>query len=254
MTKKVKVRWSVLCQLKRQPAATFGLATMLFSFGLFAQEPRSTATIRGRIVLQENGSVLPGASMTAYYLDPDKPDQPQAVARAFTDSTGVYVLTALKAGQYLLCPEMIGSDLVNPCRWGMPAERVTVRAGETLEGVDRGIERGRIIEVDVSDPSGHLDQKEVRRGGVHLLVGAWGPDRVFRRAQVTKKTNKDRTYSLVIPFDTPVGLDVKGRRLDLDDDKGKAKKDTDAPEMLTETKNASRAAKKVVVKVKGVKP
>ena len=192
--------------------------------------------------------------MTAYYLDPDLPNTPRATAKAFADDTGAYVLANLRAGQYLLCPEMMGSDLVNPCRWAMPTEGVTLSFGQTLTGVDRGIERGRIIEVDVDDPGEHLDKRQVRGGGVHLLVGVWGPDRVFHASQVSKKTKKDRTYSVVIPFDTPVGLDVRGRKLDLDDDKGKAKKDTDPPEMLTEARSASRAAKKVMIKVKGVKP
>ena len=211
--------------------------------------------ISGRIVFEDNGSPLPGATMTAYWIDERFGGrEPRVLAQAYADASGAYTLTGLRAGEYLLCPDAIGSDLINPCSWAMPTETVRVAAGQTVTGVDRAIARGRLIEVEVDDPGELLDQNEVAGRGVHLLAGVWGPDKRFHTARITKSDKKSRTYAVAVPFDTPVSLDVRGRKLDLEDDKGRAKKEDDAPVALTAARTSSRASVKVVVKVKGVKP
>ena len=215
------------------------------------------ASIEGRIVFEDDGKPLAGATVTAiHYNDRFKNLGPYVAGVATADAKGAYKLTGLPAGQYVLCAEASSAavDLVKPCEWGLAGEALRLLSGVTPTGIDRAIPRGRLVEVDVDDAGGHLDREEKTGTGVHLLVGIWGPNRMFHTARVSKTDKKSRTYAVVMPFGTPVSMDVRGRKLDLEDDKGRAKKEDDALEVLTETRSASRSARKVVVTVKGVKP
>jgi hypothetical protein len=133
-------------------------------------------------------------------------------------------------------------------------EVVKLTAGQSIKTADRSIARGRRVEIEVNDPGGHLDRNEVKDSGVHLMVGVWGANRTFHPASIASKGRQGRTYSVVIPFDKPVRLEVTGRKLDVEDDKGRLKQADDGPEALTEARSADRGAKKVRVQVRGVKP
>ena len=236
----------------------FRLAALLLTASMAGVAQDWPSSIEGRIVFEDDGTPIAGAMVTAIYFDERfKNLAPWVAGVATADGKGVYRLPRLRGGQYQLCVEAAPGgavDLVRPCEWGLAGEKLRLPPGVAAKGFDRAIPRGRLLEIEVDDPGEYLDKNEKPGTGVHLLAGLWGPDGLFHTARVTKREKTSRTYAVVAPFGMAVGLDVKGRKLDLDDDKGKAKKDDDAPEPLMEARSASRAAKKVVVKVKGVKP
>jgi hypothetical protein len=119
---------------------------------------------------------------------------------------------------------------------------------------DTAIERGRLLELEADDPGEHLDKNEGKGQGVHLLVGIWSTGGDFTHARPTSKGKKSRVYEMLVPFDTDFRLQVLGRKLDLKDNQGKAKKEGDVPELLREPRSASKSPKRIVVQVKGVKP
>ena len=234
--------------------ALFWIAATIGSTSGAAQVQQALGSIGGRVVLEESGSPLPGATVLALLIDRSPQSRGmKPMGRAYADRQGAYTIGNLRAGEYVLCARAYGSDLLASCEWDTTPEVIRLTAGQAVTTADRAIARGKRVEVEVKDPGGVLDGNEVKGRGVHLMVGVWANKR-FHRAQVVAKTRQQRTYAVVIPFGRPVGLEVRGAKLDLADDKGKAKRDDDAPEEIVEARSADRSARKVAVQVKGVKP
>lgn len=198
--------------------------------------------------VEETGQALAGATVTVYARErpPVMNGNWETVTQVTTGKDGSYRVSDLPQRDYILCAKAEGADLLSGCQWGRDPRRVFVRPGAALTGEDLAIERGRVLEVDVKDPGEALDKNELKGRGVHLLVGVWGPDGQFH----------ERHQHLISPsaLETNVRLEVKGRKLDMKDEAGRTKLEADAPVLVREARSASKAARKFVVEVTGVKP
>lgn len=114
--------------------------------------PHDTGRIRGRVVAAETGAPLRGARVSVWGIDLQHP--PETV----TDADGRYELSQLPTGELLVSAEHDGylSTAYGRRRQRLmePGTAVTVRAGQTVEGIDLALPRAGAIVVKVTDDAG----------------------------------------------------------------------------------------------------
>ena len=111
--------------------------------------------------MEETGAPLPGASVIVLLLDRSPLSRGmRPVGRAYTDRVGSYTVGNLVAGEYVVCAQALGSDLLKTCDWGVIPEVVKLTAGQSIKTADRSIARGRRVEIEVNDSGGHLDRSD----------------------------------------------------------------------------------------------
>lgn len=262
----------------RAPFCASGLL-LLACLVLNAQD--NIGQLRGRVIAGRGSAPVAGAVVTATRLstiaapilvaptnpinDPGRPPTPAPMNpsddrlpelfEAIADASGRFEFTALIPGNYRICARSVESGFLDPCAWHSgPPLLLPVAAGQQIVGHEITMLSGREFELIVADSTGVLEQNQSRGTGVDLVVGVWGPGGQFQPALLKLKLSTSRTYSVTVPFDTPLRLNITGRRLVMEDESGKRITATDTPQAVIEPTSALQSARQFRFVVKSLEP
>jgi hypothetical protein len=192
-------------------AAVLG-ATLLASQG-------SAGTISGNVVDIFNHPVVSAAVMISE--EPTVASKPPSLKGASTRAAadGTFSFTNLEAGTYLLCAQVPGGTLLNPCQWTTTPPQVTLNSTTATSSITLTMRPGYRLPIRVDDPQGLLSANEGKTPGAHLLVGVQGGYN-FEAAQIDSTDIGGRNISVLVPFDASVSVMVQSRFFKLQDTAG----------------------------------
>lgn len=148
----------------------------------------------------------------------------------------------------------LGGAMVTGARTFPPVGGPLQQPASTISRGDGSIvydEKSRTaVQAHEGDSTNLKHSRQQGSKSVGLLIGVGAPQGMFHHASVVLDDEMGRTYRVVVPFDNPVSLLVKGNELKLDDDKGKPLA-ANAPAQTIQV-NRSDAAKVFRFNVKGV--
>ena len=124
-----------------------------------SQAQQSPGTISG-IVYGPDGKPLPGTTVWANLVSaaprPVKANSAIPTLKALTASDGLFTLSQVPLGDYVLCARNAGVAALNPCGWGT-APRIQVTNGRpSMTGQEVRMAAGVTLQVHLDDPAGHL--------------------------------------------------------------------------------------------------
>jgi len=171
------------------------------------------------------------------------------------DPNGRFSFTNLREGSYVLCATSPTIGLLDPCRWqAAQPTPLTIAAGQQVANYEVEMLTGREFEVLVADVGGILERPESLAQGAEIVVGVWGGVGQFQPANLKQKSTTGRTYSVVVPFEKPVRLDVRARRLILEDEYGKEIAPNDGVRVVTEPASDLISPRQFRYTVKSLQP
>ena len=132
------------------------IAVLVFGSALSAQ---TTGSITGVISSATDGTIVPGASVSAIRLFSATPTTAPLVTTASTDTQGAYRFDGLPPASYRLCVYPGDTLLLDPCSWSDQPPLWNLTRGETAT-VNISLAVGQFIHVQVADPNGNLKRHE----------------------------------------------------------------------------------------------
>jgi hypothetical protein len=131
---------------------------------------------------------------------------------ARTDANGKFALTNVAPATYLLC--LSGTGVIDPCHWSALPPRVIVGANEPPATVVIHAQKSYQLPIRLNDPSNQL-QFEGKQAGAVVSLGAWAASGAFLPAKLASSDAAGRTYTVAIPYDTPVQFFAGGTAFQL---------------------------------------
>ena len=181
-------------------------------------------TLSGTVVEAKTNRALAGAFVTAKYAG-----LPPLARTVKSAADGTFAVTDLPAGAYSLCVQVPGGGYLDPCQWlaavpGAPSAgaTMTLGSGQKSTGIVLRIQAGSVLSVRVNDAAQILAQKTKDGREHHLLIGVWGPDRLFYPMRRAATDKAGATYQLTVPQDTALRFVIASRDLKLADAGGAA--------------------------------
>ncbi len=171
-------------------------------------QPQPNSTISGR-VLSETGTPL-RALIAIRSADGG------LVRRGFTALDGSFSFPQLPPGQYTFCARIPAEQASRPdqpfldtCEWERPQTAVPLAAARPVAGVQVTVPKAALLQVRVDDPDQVLPA--VTPGpppalGSQLQLSVMGPNRLDHDLTLASQDSKGRSYTAVVPVDTPLSL------------------------------------------------
>ena len=129
-----------------------------------------------------------------------------------TDANGKFALANLAPATYLLC--LSAASYVNDCHWSSAPPRVIVGSNEPPAMVVIHAKSSYQVPIRLNDPSNQL-QFEGKQNGAVVSLGAWAASGAFLPAKLASSDAAGRTYTVAIPYDTPVQFFAGGTAFQL---------------------------------------
>jgi hypothetical protein len=147
-----------------------------------------------------------------------------AIRLGYTDLNGNFAFTQLAPGKYTFCARIPAEQFPKPnqpyldtCMWEQSQSPVAVSPGETISGVRVAVPQATLLQVQVNDPQGLLQQatpaqlSQAPDTQLEVLVrGTYGAP---YRVPLASQTSAGRTYALAVPTDTAMALTVKSSQM-----------------------------------------
>ncbi len=196
-----------------RPAVTAGVVFLLALGPALAQS--NTASISGHVLAPSGHTVR--AMVT---LQPATPrGVPSPSHRRRTAGDGSFTFQNLAAGQYRLCAQILQSEaarsappFLDTCSWGSSNGVIAVAAGQQLTGINFAAPNGTLLQIRVNDPQQLLPQVIAVKGPPtlepQLQLVVKGPDKRIHHAQFVSKDAGGRTYRMVVPLSTALGVTI----------------------------------------------
>jgi hypothetical protein len=183
--------------------------------GLIGSAQQPTAEIQGQLV---DDAQLPVANARVRVVRTAQPAL--TAAESVTAANGGFSITGLSAGDYQICVEIAGRELLNPCLWQPKPIPVRLDASQRLTGVQVRLKKPVPLTVRVDDPAQLLSSYERSPAGGPLLIGIWSANGLFHPARVVSQDAQGRNYTLLAPSETSLHLSVNGHKIQLLDENG----------------------------------
>jgi hypothetical protein len=185
--------------------------------------PTGTAAIKGTVT-SAAGVAISGARIVYGRGAAGKYGAPILLPPSSTATTakdGSFALTNLPAATYVLCVQVVNTAYLDPCHWSNSAPTYKLSAGQTISNAAIKLTLGHSLQIRVNDPQQQL-KNEGKTPGSYVHIGAWAPSGALHMAALVASDAAGRTYSVSIPFDTPVNLSVLSGGFQLADANGVA--------------------------------
>ena len=185
-----------------------------------AAAAKSSGGLSGKVT-DEQGSPVPRTSVMVT-LQPSSSGGPFTPFSATTRSEedGSFLFTGVPAGTYMLCAENRAGRMLNSCAWAAKPALVTVGDGHANNEANVQLKKGYLLHVALEDKEGLLKQHESQSG--HIFVSLPAPDMTVQMPAELTKDQHGRVLTLLVPFDTQVGISVFSDFFTLADEKGNA--------------------------------
>jgi hypothetical protein len=95
------------------------------------------------------------------------------------------------------------------------------RRGPALHGANISVAKGQEVPITVTDPQSSF-AKEGTTPGAHLTLGVVAVSGAFHPALISASSAVSRTYSVIIPFDSPTKIYIMPGAFQLTDSAGNA--------------------------------
>jgi hypothetical protein len=183
-----------------------------------------TASIKGTVT-GIAGAAISGARIVYGRAVPVKSGAPQMMAQPSSTITtaadGSFAIQSLPAATYILCIQAVNSAYLDPCHWSNAAPTFKLAAGQAVSNAVIKLTQGYQMQIRVSDPQQQL-KNEGKTPGSYVNIGAWATSGALHMATIVESDTTGRTYSVPIPFDTPVNISVLGGGFQIGDANGVA--------------------------------
>jgi hypothetical protein len=102
-----------------------------------------------------------------------------------------------------------GGAWLDPCKWPVPSNAVTLTTAQPTIGVTISLQRGATLPIQIDDPGQLLERHEGKTPGARLLLGVAGPGLVFHTIPVVAKNSNGRQHQLVVPYNIELKLVIQ---------------------------------------------
>jgi len=148
---------------------------------------------------------------------------PQVAVTAVDPKLGQFSLT-LPAGSYIACGQTTTAGLLDPCHWSSAPPGFTVTAGQTAS-VTVSLGRGTVVSIHVNDPGNNLKNvsgpidPECR---IRFVNAKGFPHEAIIVNRSGNVSASGRDYSITLPLNTALQLNVVSPHLNVNDQTGNA--------------------------------
>jgi hypothetical protein len=181
-----------------------------------------TSSIKGTVT-GAAGVPISGARIVYGRAVPVKSGAPQMMAPPSSTTTtaadGSFAIQNLPAATYILCVQAVNGAYLDPCHWSTAAPTFKLAAGQAVSNAVIQLAQAYQLQIRVSDPQQQL-QNEGKTPGSYVNIGAWAPSGAIHMASIVESDTTGRTYSVPIPFNTPVNISVLGGGFQIADASG----------------------------------
>ena len=192
-----------------------GLFLFAALWGLRAFGQPANGSIQG-VILDDAGSPLRGAFVTAYRIQPI----PSVSAQDSSSSSGSFNVQRLPAGTYRLCAQVAGGALLDPCQWSLKQTEVTLATGQISRNNTLQLRRGSRLWVRLNDPNRTLQTPNTRGVPPRVVMGVWSPASPFYPLRRVQTDSLGEDYEVTIPFDSPVRFSIVKSEVRMTDEAG----------------------------------
>lgn len=218
----------------------------LFVSCIFGVRAMSGQGLAGKVV-GSDGVPLNGAYVTA--LGTSKIPWTSAITSA--GQGGAFSFASLSPGAYRLCAQAPGTRYLSNCAWSTTPPTASLVAGQSAIGMVITLQRGSILQIEVSDLGGFATPTGGKQAP-DLLIGAYTPTG-FEPAVVTSKTATGSNHEIVIPFDANVRIVAHSSQLQFALTSGLAV-GNDASMSILQPSGSSATLPTLVFQITGVNP
>lgn len=219
-------------------------ASITAQSGAFAQG----GVVSGQVLVE--GVRLPASGVVVSMSGAFRDGKAQVLRDTRTDDTGRFTFERLAGDSYSVCVQMPVGIYVNPCAWDGPSV-IALEEGEKKTDIIVWLKLGRPIEVEVDDPLDLMAANEGKVGGKFMVVRAITRNGESVPLLTSSRGVGKRSFRVTIPFDVPVGLEVRGFGLAVEDESGRALGRNEPSQDIRATKGES-TVRKFRFKIKGV--
>ena len=202
-----------MAQIDRYLSTALLMSICLVAFKCAQAQTATTGSVLGTITNDKGKAliaVVTAAKMTA----------PAASGRAQSAPDGSFGFDNLPAGEYALCAQAPGGGFVDSCHWSPVPQAVTVKAGQSIIGVQIRVATGSVLHIRLNDPGEFIGSEGRRRGARHD-----GGTQLARLVPTTFLAGKDaagRNHEVTIPLDTPLKFHIFSKHVRINDENGVA--------------------------------
>ncbi len=183
--------------------------------------PGSGATAIIGVVQKDDNSVVVGAIVVAYRTFSHKPLKSRASKSVVSGTDGRFRFDPLDPGAYVVCAEVHGTSLLDPCLWTIAPPAVNLDQGLTIP-VQVRLKTGAKLHIRVNDPQGALARAKQLHGVPVFLAGVWTNRGVFQPAQLVSSNPAGDDLEMNVPTERDLKFVLHPGQLKINDAQGNA--------------------------------
>lgn len=181
-------------------------------------------SIQGQIQT-ESGEPVAGALVIAA---PSQAPADGSLGRLFqtvSAADGTFILNQIPGNVYWMCANLAGSQLLDPCGWSATPPTVDISEGGARTRVMVTLRQGTFVHIRIND-SGYAMPAIAKLGGKAGVGGApltiqVGGARGIQQAQPVLDDDRGHLFRILVPFDTPLQLNLNPGQLRMSNQAGK---------------------------------
>jgi hypothetical protein len=214
-------------------------AILVLLFPCMGQSPQpqptsvSSGVISGTLA-GDDGTPISGAIVGLTVVPPYPAGRVRQTAWTTISAVdGSFQFVQLNTGNYRVCAQVPASVWLNGCEWGSQPPPLSLTTDEPSANVAVVLNKGAVVPIRLSDPSGLLSQYEGKLPTAQLLIGISNDASFFRTATTVSTDATGRNQQIMIPFGVTVNLIVCSSFFQLSDSAGAALAKTSASIPIT---------------------
>jgi hypothetical protein len=196
-----------------------------------------SATVGGTIggtLTGDDGTIIGGAFVGLTVVPPYPAGRLRRTEwTTVSGADGSFQFGQLATGTYRVCAQAPGTAWLNPCEWGPQPAALSLASGQPSANVAIVVNKGAVVPIRLSDPSGFLSQHEGTVPAAQLLIGVSNDASFFLTAPIISTDATGRNLQIVIPFGVTVNLSVSSSFFQLSNSSGIALPKTSASIPIT---------------------
>jgi hypothetical protein len=167
----------------------------------------STGQIQGKVVAAVGATAVSSVTVAAHRISP----APVVISQSVTAAAdGTFTISALPTGTYKICVTDKSGTFTNPCEWVDAITPVAVTNGKTTSSVSVSLRRGSTLQVRVNDVASVLAPMANEALPPQVLVRVLDSGGASH-AVLEARDAAGVTYSVFVPFDTVLRLQVQSK-------------------------------------------
>src|SRR5258708_4730726 len=183
--------------------------------------PGSGATAIIGVVQKDDNSVVAGATVVAYRTFSPKPLKSRASKAVVSGTDGSFRFDPLDPGAYVVCAEVHGTSLLDPCLWTNAPPAANLDHGMTIP-VQVRLKTGAKLHIRVIDPQGAVARARKSHGDPAYLAGVWTNRGTFQPAQLISSNPAEDDLEMNVPTERDLKFLLHPGQLKINDAQGNA--------------------------------